>query len=326
VTLVVVETKFTEGAWSVTVAIPVLVLAFYGTRRHYRRIGRLLRAGIGAVAAAPKATNEVVLYVESFDAALREALWFARRIAPTGFRAIHAPGGRSDSGLRARFRQLTDINPDLELLDTSDGRVDGVIEYLWSIPRGESQFVTVIVPEQFRRRSLVAAFMRRMEFRLKLRLLKEPGVEIADVPLVGDPHVDPPVPKRVVCRILVSGAHAATMRAVNYATTLGLDDTKAVYFGVDEESSARLRRDWDRLAIPSALETLAAPYRDLGEPLLAYLRNFTDDPETIVVVVLPELTLSGPQRVLHNQRALYIKRLLLVEPGVILASVTYQIL
>src|SRR5258708_25146603 len=109
VTLVVVETKFTQGAWSVTVALPLLVFGFYGTRRHYRRIGRLLRAGITAVAAAPKATNKVVLYVESFDAALREALWFARRIAPQGFRAIHAPGERTDTGLRARFPQLTDI-------------------------------------------------------------------------------------------------------------------------------------------------------------------------------------------------------------------------
>ncbi|MHB8641528.1 MAG: APC family permease [Gaiellaceae bacterium] len=325
VTLVVVETKFTEGAWSVTVAIPLMVLAFYGTRRHYRRIGRLLRAGIGAVAAAPKATNEVVLYVESFDAALREAVWFARRVAPTGFRAIHAPGAHSDSGLRARFRQLTDINPDLELLDTSDGRVDGVIEYLWAIPRGESQFVTVVVPEQFRRRSLVSALLRRTEFRLKLRLLKEPGVEIADVPLVGDPQADPPQPKRVVCRVLVSGAHAATMRAVNYATTLGLDDTKAVYFGVDEVASAELRREWDRLAIPSPLETVAAPYRDIGEPLLAHLRSFTADQETIAVVVMPELILSGPRRLLHNQRALYIKRLLLFEERVILIAVPYRL-
>ncbi len=64
VTLVVVETKFTQGAWAVTVAIPLLVAAFYGTRRHYRRVGRRLRAGLGAVQRAPAATNEVVLYVD----------------------------------------------------------------------------------------------------------------------------------------------------------------------------------------------------------------------------------------------------------------------
>src|SRR4029078_6480623 len=44
VTVVVVATKFLDGAWMVLIAIPVLVLAFYGVRRHYRAVGRRLRA------------------------------------------------------------------------------------------------------------------------------------------------------------------------------------------------------------------------------------------------------------------------------------------
>src|SRR5262249_4894806 len=150
--------------------IPLLVAAFYGTKSHYRRVGRRLRAGVSAVAAAPPATNQVVLYVESLDAALREAVWYARRIAGDGFRAIATPGRSTDPGLRARFRQLTNLRPDLEVLPTRDGRVEAVIEYLWALPHGESQFVTVIVPEQFKRRSLLSAAMRRTELRLKLRL------------------------------------------------------------------------------------------------------------------------------------------------------------
>src|SRR6266511_4191062 len=161
VTLLVIQAKFTEGAWMVTVAVPVLVVGFYGTQRHYRRVGRRLRAGMSAVAAAPPATNEVVLYVESFDAALHEALWYARQISGDRFRAVSAPGRRTDPGLRARFRQLTDMRPDLQLLPTHEGRVEGVIEYLWALPRGESQFVTLIVPELFRRRSLISAVARR---------------------------------------------------------------------------------------------------------------------------------------------------------------------
>ena len=56
-----------------------------------------------------------------------------------------------------------------------------------------------------------------------------------------------------------------------------------------------------------------------------YLRELTDDGED-VLVVLPELILRGWRRLLHNQRALYVKRLLLVEPNVILASVPYQLI
>ena len=68
-----------------------------------------------------------------------------------------------------------------------------------------------------------------------------------------------------------------------------------------------------------------APHRDLGDPLLAYLRALTAEPGTVVSVVMPELVLSGWRRLLHNQRALYLKRLLLFEPDVILTSVPYQL-
>ncbi len=47
VTAIVIYTKFAEGAWIVTVAIPVLVLGMIGIKRHYMRFARRLRAGHG---------------------------------------------------------------------------------------------------------------------------------------------------------------------------------------------------------------------------------------------------------------------------------------
>jgi hypothetical protein len=68
-----------------------------------------------------------------------------------------------------------------------------------------------------------------------------------------------------------------------------------------------------------------APYRDIGEPLRARIAQETADPDSVVVVVMPELVVSGADRLLHNHRALYLKRLLLFEPRVILTSVPYQL-
>ena len=48
-------------------------------------------------------------------------------------------------------------------------------------------------------------------------------------------------------------------------------------------------------------------------------------PDAVAVVILPELIFRGWRRLLHNQRALYIKRLLLFEPRVILAAVPYRL-
>lgn len=201
VTLLVIQTKFVDGAWMVIVAIPLMVFGFYRINRHYRVVGRRLRAGAKAVAVAPPATNEVVLFVERLDPATDEALWYANQIAGDDFHAIHVPGRRTDSGIRPRFRKLTGLRPDLEVLPVQDGRVDAVLDYIWTIPRGESNFVTLITPEFYERPSLVASLLRRTVFSLKLKLLKEPGVVVTDVPLVASDLNGRPT--RAVCRILV---------------------------------------------------------------------------------------------------------------------------
>jgi hypothetical protein len=105
-----------------------------------------------------------------------------------------------------------------------------------------------------------------------------------------------------------------------------LPETRAVFFAFDEEEAARTKRDWDRLSVGMPLEIVEAPFRDVGRPLLAYLGRITSDPGAVAVVVMPELIVRGTDRLLHNQRALYLKRLLLFEPHVILTSVPYQLL
>ena len=87
----------------------------------------------------------------------------------------------------------------------------------------------------------------------------------------------------------------------------------------------RLVSDWERQGLGVPLEIVEAPFRDLGDPLLSYLRALTSDPEVVASVVMPELIFNGGRRLLHNQRALYIKRLLLFERRVILSSVPYHL-
>jgi len=86
-----------------------------------------------------------------------------------------------------------------------------------------------------------------------------------------------------------------------------------------------VRSGWTSSGIQMPLDLHEASYRDIGAPLLGYLRELTADPDTVVNVVMPEVVVRGWARVLHNQRALYIKRLLLFERHVILSSVPYQL-
>ena len=321
VTLLVIQTKFTEGAWAVIVAIPLLVAAFYGIKRHYRRVARRLRAGAVAIRAAPLATNTVVLYVESFDPATQLANWYAREISRTEYHPIHVLGS-SGRDLRGRWWDWSGGGTVIEPLEREDRPADAVLDYVWKLPRGESSFVTVVVPEQFQRKSLVSAVTRRTSFSLKVMLLREPGIVVADVPLVGEEQAPP---KRIVCRVFVSAGHAGSLRAANYAQTLRIKDTRAVCFASDAEEARRISSEWATLGTDLPLDIDEAPYRDLGDPLLHYLRELTADPDVIVSVILPEIVVNGWRRALHNQRALYLKRLLLFEPRVILSSVPYQL-
>jgi amino acid transporter len=322
VTVIVVSTKFLEGAWMVIVAIPLLILVFYGVRRHYRSVDRRLRAKARAVLASREVENDVVLYVERLDAATREALWYVQAISKRSLRAIHVPFPGSDPGIAPRFFHWTDGNPRLEVLPSDGDPLDAVLDEVWAVPQGESRFVSIVVPELFRKPSLASALLHRSTFSLKLGLLREPGVAVTDVPKLAD---DETLPSRAQVVVPVSSVNAASLRALQYARSLGLPDTKAVYFADHEEEAEELRRDWRQFPTGIPLEIVDAPYRDVGQPLLAHLREITADPEAVAVVVMPEVVVRGTDRLLHNQRALYLKRLLLFEPRVILTSVPFQL-
>jgi amino acid transporter len=326
VAVIVIATKFLAGAWVVIIAIPLMILTFYAIRRHYRAVSRRLRAKAYAVLARREIENTTILYVERLDAATREALWYAQTISKGCFHAVHVPFPGSDPGIGPRFFRWTEGEPRLEILREEKEPLDAMQEYVWRIPHGDTSFVTVVIPELFRTPSLLAAVMRRSTFRLKLGLLREPGIAVTDVPrLVDQAGADFIEPAKAVCVVPVAAVNAASLRALVYARSLGFKETKAVSFAFDDDDTRRVESDWRKFPTGLPLEVVDAPFRDIGSPLLVYLRQITADPDAVAVVVMPELAARGVDRLLHNQRALYLKRLLLFEPRVILTSVPFQL-
>jgi hypothetical protein len=69
-----------------------------------------------------------------------------------------------------------------------------------------------------------------------------------------------------------------------------------------------------------------AAFRDLTGPVLSEVPSITRNPESLAAVIMPELVVrKWWHHFLHNQRALFIKRVLLFEPRVVLSSVPYQL-
>lgn len=326
---IVIRTKFAAGAWIVIAAMPLIVLGFYGVHRHYLSVHRQLRTGGPALAETPSTT--VVLCVADLDEATAEAVGYVRSFGGRGFRAIHVRRADTPADLPARWKQFSGTGVELEVLESRGRPTAAVVEYVRGIAREEGDFVTVVIPETLRRRSLFSAVRGGTSFLLKVRLLAEPQIVITDVPVVATGNeVSRParalIPDRTEALVFVSAAHDATVRAVNYARSLRASETRAVFFALDPGEIQEIQREWEERRIPVALDIVEAPFRDLTGPILEEVRRVTSRPDAVAAVVVPELVVPRWwQNLLHNQRALFIKRLLLFEPRVVLSSVPYRL-
>jgi hypothetical protein len=328
VLVIVAITKFLGGAWIVISAMPVLVGFFLLVHRHYAAVARELskdRVRFGDVAA-----NHTVLVVTEFDAAAAEALGYVHSLRPDRFDVLYV-GDRPREDAEARWAEMAPGASTLIFSEHRD-RVDGVIDHLRGIRREQNDFITVVIPELFHQRSLMRAVLRPVTFRLKLRLLTVPQVVIADVPVVAEEGstggIDGRslIPARVVALVFVSAPHDAAVRAINYARALNAHEVRAVFLATEPEEVPEVLERWADRGIGIQLDVVEVPFRDLGPPLLKEVRRVTGDGDTVAAVVLPEfLVTRWWHRILHNNRALFIKRVLLFEPRVILSSVPYQL-
>jgi len=257
-------------------------------------------------------TNRVLIYAEALDVAAEGAIWYARRVGNGRFDALHVAGKKTDTGIHARWFDFTGGEPRLDVRPPGTDATRAVLGEITRL-RSESDVVTVVLPEQYKKQSLLAAGTRA-QFRLKLRLLVEPRVVVADVPAVtSEKRPEGRVPERLVVRVLAGELDEATHRAVEYARGLGVEDVRAVHFG---------ERTWGDEEIGIEVDNAPLEAR-LGDSILAYVRAMTADPDSAVNIVLPE-RLHSNMRMLRGRRALAIKRCLLFEPHVILSSVPFR--
>jgi amino acid transporter len=325
---VVTATKFRHGAWLVIAAIPVIVALLLSIHRHYESVHGQLRRGVARP--GDVGTHRVVLLVRDFSSATADALGYVKSIRPQEFHAVYpVPRGIVPPEVQDRWRSFGGGAPDLEPLIGAGG-LTSMRKHLKGLARQPNDFVTVVVPEVVRERLLSYLLLRRDVIRLKAGLLTVPNIAVADVPVVeehGRPtgvSAKPLIPQRIVALVFVSGVSDATIRAVNYAQALDASETRAITFELDPETAERIEMDWFDHRLGVALDVVEAPFRDLTGPMLQEVRRYTARPDTVVTVVMPELIVSKWRHyLLHNQNALFVKRLFLFEERVVLTSVPF---
>ena len=150
-----------------------------------------------------------------------------------------------------------------------------------------------------------------------VRIELDPDVDASDVML----------PSRVHALVLVSKIHRPTLRALAYARASRPSVLEAISVNVDPDETAALQAEWDRRDIPVPLKSLDSPYREITRPILDYVRSIRrSSPRDVVMVYIPEYVVGHWwEALLHNHSALRLKSRLLFTPGVMVASVPWQL-
>jgi amino acid transporter len=135
------------------------------------------------------------------------------------------------------------------------------------------------------------------------------------------------LPSRVHAIVLVSKIHKPTLRALVYARATRPSILEAVTVNVEPDATKALQAEWKRRDLPVPLKILDSPYREVTRPILEYVKSIRrGNPRDVVMVYIPEYIVGHWwEQLLHNQSALRLKGRLLFTPGVMVASVPWQL-
>jgi hypothetical protein len=139
-----------------------------------------------------------------------------------------------------------------------------------------------------------------------------------DTTLVGRP------PRNHVALVPVANLHAGAREALRVAELLRPDRVRAVHVAELPEDAEALEGEWEAAGIPVPLDIVAAPYRELGEPLLQEVDALKAEGADLVTVVIGEFVPKWWQHGLHNHRALQMKARFLFEPDLAVVSIPHH--
>ena len=182
VLVVVVASKFTDGAWIPAVVIPFIVVGFRAIKRHYDRVGRSLAVPPGY--RARRRTHTVVVLVGAVTKGSLEALAYARSLRPDRLLAVSVVASAEQQEaitaqwaeheipvelrtLYSPYRELT--RPIVRFVDEYDQEV-------------QDDFMTVVLPEFVLDHWYEQLLHNQSALVLRARLRARPNTIVTSVP------------------------------------------------------------------------------------------------------------------------------------------------
>jgi len=182
VLIIVLITKFSHGAWIVTIAMPLLFVTMQGIRRHYDRVAAEIRptpAGVGL----PSRIHAIVP-VSRLVLPTLQALAFARATHPSTLTAVTVQVDDHETQALVDEWRAREIPVELKIINSPYREVTTpLLDYIRDIRRASPRdAVCVFVPEYIVGHWWEHVLHNQSALRLKARLLFTPGVMVASVP------------------------------------------------------------------------------------------------------------------------------------------------
>jgi amino acid transporter len=182
VLVIIVISKFTEGAWIAVVAMLVMFTMMRGIRRHYDKV-KLELAPSDEETLLPSRVHAVVLVSKVHKATLR-AIAYARASRPSYLEAVTVDVEPAETETVKAEWEARQIPVPLKILESPYREVTRpIIDYVRSIHRQSPRdLVSVYIPEYVVGHWWEQLLHNQSALRLKGRLLFTPGVMVTSVP------------------------------------------------------------------------------------------------------------------------------------------------
>jgi amino acid transporter len=183
VLVIVVGTKFLQGAWIAILAMGLVFALMKAIRRHYSRVATELDVAMSLKPVLP-ARNHAVLLVSHLHLPTLRAIAYAKATRPDSIVAVTIQVDEDDTAQLLDRWQSQEIDIPLVVLESPYREITRpLLEYLRQRRRDHPHdVVTVFVPEYVVGRWWEQFLHNQSALRLKSRLLFEPGVMLTSVP------------------------------------------------------------------------------------------------------------------------------------------------
>ncbi len=185
IAVIVVVSKFLQGAWIPAALIPIMVSIFYTIGKHYQHVKKSLVVPEGYK--SPRRTHYVVVLVGKVNRGVLDAVQYARSLSPERIIALSIVQDPEEE--RALHQQWDDYDVPIELHTISSPYREltrPVLAYLDEIDsERDDDIITVVIPESVTK--LSSQWLHNQSaFALKARLLYRPDTVVVSVPV----HID----------------------------------------------------------------------------------------------------------------------------------------